>query len=216
MKLFDAKSLLTHYACCVKPLHVENRTLSSLAEISAGYPFRGAVDALPSGLTPVVQMKDVDLHSGIAWQEVSWIELPSMRSASPLRAGDILFGARGTRNPAILVNDPPEGSVCSPHFFVIRLRPSEFALPEYIAWLINQRPAQEHFRKGATGSYILNIRREVLESLPVPVPSVEWQQAVVRLAQESAAERLILNQLIVNREQQMEAIAVHLHHHRES
>lgn len=195
---------------------MKNWALSSLAEISAGYPFRGAVDALPPGNVSVVQMKNVDLHSGVDWHEVSRVELPSKRSANPLRAGDILFGARGTRNHAILVTEPPEGAVCSPHFYVLRVRPDASALPEYLAWLINQRPAQEHFRKGATGSYILNIRREVLETLSVPVPSIERQHALVRLARETAAERLILNQLIVNREQQMEAIAVHLHHQRES
>lgn len=163
-----------------------------------------------------MQMKNVDLHSGIDWLEVSKIALPSTRSASPLRPGDILFGARGSRNHAILVNEPPEGAVCSPHFYILRVRPGAAVLPEYLAWLINQRPAQEHFKKGATGSYILNIRREVLETLSVPVPSAERQQAFVRLAQESAVERLILNRLIINREQQMEAIAIHLHHHRES
>lgn len=194
---------------------MENHTLIDLCEISAGYPFRGAVDALPPGDTPVVQMKNVNLHSGIEWQDASCVQLPSRRSASPLRSGDVLFAARGTKNHAILVNDPPDGAVCSPHFYVLRVRPGAAVLPEYLAWLINQRPGQEHFRKGATGSYILNIRREVLESLPVPLPATERQRAIVRLAQEAAAERAILNQIIVNREQQMEAIAIHLHHHTE-
>ena len=34
--------------------------IKNLAEISAGYPIRGAVDGMPAGSTTVIQMRNAD------------------------------------------------------------------------------------------------------------------------------------------------------------
>lgn len=185
-------------------------SLGEVAAISAGYPFRGAVDDLPHGDVGVVQMRNVDAEAGVDWDAVQRVTLPSKRAPTFLAAGDIIFTTRGARNHALALNEVPGLAVCSPHFFVIRSRDPSRIVPAFLAWQINQRPAQEYFQREATGSHILNIRREVIENLPVAVPPVATQHIIVALAEAVHAERAALTRLIDNRNQQLEAIALGL------
>ena len=46
-----------------------------------------------------------------------------------------------------------------------------------------------------------------LEALPISVPSLADQEHIVGLAEVAAHERVLLNQLILNRERQLSALA---------
>lgn len=186
--------------------------LQDLAIISAGYPFRGAVDELASGDVAVIQMRNVDPDAGIDWVAVRRVTLPSKRETSFLSSGEIIFSTRGTRNLALALDVIPGKAVCSPHFFVLSVNDPSRLMPEFLAWQMNQLPAQRYFQREATGSHILNIRREAIENLPVAVPSIARQQAITALAKAASAERAALTKLINNRNQQLEAIACGLHH----
>lgn len=185
-------------------------SLGSVAAISAGYPFRGAVDDLHHGDVAVLQMRNVDAEAGVIWDNVQRVALPSKRAPSFLAAGDIIFTTRGARNFALALGEIPGQAVCSPHFFVIRSRDTEQIAPAFLAWQINQRPAQEYLQREATGSHILNIRREVIENLPVVIPPFATQHIVVEFAEAARAERAALSRLIDNRNHQLEAIALDL------
>jgi len=192
----------------VKPITANFRApLSDLAVISAGYPLRGAVDELSPGDVAIIQMRNVDAETGVSWNEVRRVELPSKRPTAILAAGDILFTTRGARNFALALDVVDGEAVCSPHFFVIRVSDSSRIEPKFLAWQINQRAAQEYFQREATGSHILNIRRDVIDALIVTIPPVENQRVIVALADAARAERVALTQLIDNRSQQLEAIA---------
>lgn len=186
------------------------QSLSCVAAIAAGYPLRGAVDELSGGDVAIIQMRNVDAQTGVNWNEVQRVELPSKRAPAYLAAGDILFTTRGTKNFALALDDVEGEAVCSPHFFVIRVCDANQIDPQFLAWQINQRAAQEYFQREATGSHILNIRREVIESLQVAIPPLAMQRTIVALADLARAERAALIQLIDNRNQQLEAIALGL------
>ena len=186
-------------------------SLGDVAAIAAGYPLRGAVDELAGGNVAIVQMRNVDADSGVNWREVQRIMLPSKRPPVLLAVGDIIFTTRGTRNFALSLDTVEGAAVCSPHFFVIRVLDANRIAPAFLAWQINQRTAQEHFQREATGSHILNIRREVIEKLPLAIPPLATQRAIVALADAARAERATLAKLIENRNHQIEAIALGLH-----
>uniref|UniRef100_UPI00139F8BFA hypothetical protein n=1 Tax=Proteus mirabilis TaxID=584 RepID=UPI00139F8BFA len=57
------------------------------------------------------------------------------------------------------------------------------------------------------GSSQLSIRRPVLESLALSVPSLADQHRIVALSELAREERRALQQLIHNREQQLQALA---------
>ena len=66
--------------------------------------------------------------------------------------------------------------------------------------------------QAAEGSSQLSIRRPVLESLLLSVPSLADQQRIVALTDLARRERQALHQLIHNREQQLQALAEGLAH----
>lgn len=193
-----------------------HETLGNLAKIAAGYPFRGAVDALPGGDVAVLQMANVNADVGVDWAAVKHVALPSTRSVAFLEPGNVIFTTRGTRNFAVALERVPRPAVCSPQFFVIHVRDPGAITPAFLAWQINQRPAQEYLQREATGSYILNIRREVIENLSIAIPPLAQQHAITKLADAANGERAALARLIINRNQQLEAIALGLHRTRET
>jgi len=187
-------------------------TVSAIASVSAGFPLRGSVDALASGEVAIVQMRNIASDHSVMWDTTNKVELPTKRKHDWLQEGDVIFAARGAKNYAVALRDVPEKSVCSPHFFV--LRAMEECDPDFLAWQINQKPAQEYFKRSATGSHIMNIRREVIEKLKIALPSLAQQRTIVQFSHASIAERQALEGLINIRKHEIEAIAVGLFQHK--
>lgn len=183
--------------------------LIEAAEISAGHPLRTGVDEFPTGDTGVIQMRNVDPEAGVDWASVSRVELPPARRTEFLNSGDVIFSTRGSRTYAVALDAPPFPAVCSPHFFLLRTRGSAIE-PRFLAWQINQAPTQEYLQREATGSHILNIRREVIERMEIVIPSLARQAAIVAFAEEATREKQLLSALIDNRQQQMNALAAGL------
>ena len=216
--LIDAKIMVDNFLAFAHLASVNDNTaylrdsLVKVAAIAAGYPLRGAADELDGGDVAIIQMRNVDAENGVNWTEVQRITLPSKRPPTFLEAGDIIFTTRGTRNFALALDTIEKPAVCSPHFFVIRVLDTNLLEPAFLAWQINQRPAQQYFQREATGSHILNIRREVIEKLPLVIPPLTTQRTLVAFAKTASDERDALTKLMNNRDQQLEAIAIGLHH----
>lgn len=187
----------------------EIATLAEVAEIAAGHPLRSGVDEFPPGDTGVIQMRNVDPEAGVDWASVSRIELPPARRIEFLNQGDVIFSTRGARTYAVALGPVPFPAVCSPHFFVLRIRGLAVE-PRFLAWQINQAPSQEYLQREATGSHILNIRREVIERLEIVIPSLARQAAIVAFAEHATREKRLLSALIENRQQQINALAIGL------
>ena len=186
--------------------------LKYYTNIAAGYPLRWSVDALPAGDVAMLQMGNVNPDLVLDWAVIRRVELPSTRPVNFLQPNDVIFSTRGTRNFALALEHVPVRAVCSPHFFVLRVNNAQIT-PAFLAWQINQLPAQTYFQRSATGSDILNIRRETLENLSIAVPSLADQHAICALDRAARVERAALNQLIANRNRQLQAIAIDLHKH---
>jgi hypothetical protein len=181
--------------------------LGHTAEIAAGYPLRTAADALDPGNVPFIQLRNVDPIEGIDWPSVTKVSLPSKREPQWLTSGGIIFAARGSRNFAYALDGVPHQTVCAPQFFVITPRDQGAIDPAFLAWQINQRPAQEYIAQTATGSAMLNIRRKALEALPIVLPPIEQQRQIAELHRVAREERALLARLMKNRDKQMEALA---------
>lgn len=182
-------------------------TLKEITTISAGYPLRGSAEALESGNTSFVQLKNTG-PEGIDWESVSRLTLPGTKEPKWLTPQDIIFSARGTRNFASALTDAPEMTVCSPHFFVLSIKDADKILPEFLAWQINQKPAQEYLKRSAVGTQAVStIRRPALEALPVFVPPINEQKLIVKFYEAAKQEQAALQHLIANRTLQSDAIA---------
>lgn len=184
--------------------------LAALASVQAGHPFRGSIPEDPDGNAFAIQMRDISPDDGVAWNRLVRTSLDGRKIPVWLKPGDIIFVARGARNYALSLEDVPLPAVCSHLLFLLRVK-STGLLPEFLAWQINQVPAQRHLTKAAEGTDQLSIRRGVLEALPITVPPIKQQHSIVALARDALRERQVLKTLIQNRQQQLEAIALDLH-----
>jgi hypothetical protein len=192
--------------------------LSQIAIINAGYPFRGKIHEEPGSGVMAVQMKDVSLTEGIRWSDCLEAGLPGKRQPDCLTQGNILVAARGSHNYAVLVDDSlaftGKQAVAAPHFFVISLK-KKGVLPEFMAWLLNQPPAQRYFEQNAEGTLTKSIRRSVLEDTPVLVPPLAKQQAIVAMTNTLREEHKLMQKLVANGESMMSAIAKELFENKE-
>lgn len=182
--------------------------LQDAAVISAGYPLRGSIESLDAGNVPFIQLKNADPDLGIDWGGVAQIDLPEGRAPRWLTKQDVIFASRGTRHYACPLTDLPERAVCAPHFFVLSIRSTGTLLPEFLAWQINQKPAQDYFQRTKVGAQsVLSIRRPELEALPIVVPPIDEQRIIILFWRSAQKERAALSRLIMNRQLQCEALA---------
>ena len=181
--------------------------VAEIASLQAGYPFRGAIEGAHDGDVLVVQMKDVAPEVGLDWSGAIRTSLAGRKHPDWLRAGDVLFVAKGARFYAVCVDEPPAPAVCAPAFFHLRVKASASVDPAFLAWQINQPPFQRQLQQAAEGSGQLSIRRPVLEALLLHIPTMRQQRGIAALADLARAERQALHRLIRNRELQLHALA---------
>jgi hypothetical protein len=174
--------------------------LKHFVEIQGGFPFRSGIQPEPSGSVLAVQMRDLQPDKPVDWGSVVRTDLEGRREAEWLRDGDVLFVAKGT------LTGVPARTVSSPHMYVLRVQAPQTLMPEFLAWQINQRPAQQYLDKAAVGTNQLSIRRAALESMPLAVPSIARQESLLGLAELARKERAALQKLIDNRQRQLDAI----------
>ncbi|UNP30734.1 restriction endonuclease subunit S [Lysobacter gummosus] len=185
-------------------------TLGAVADVRQGYPFRGAIPEAPTGNVRVIQMKDLTRAGLRDCDSLITTEVDGRKGPDWLRDQDLLFVARGTSNYAVLLDDPPQRTVCSPHLYVIRVTQLQRLLPGFLAWQLNQLPAQRYLHQSAEGSHQLSIRRTELEKVEIRIPPIEQQRAVIELERTANAEREALKALINNREAELAAVAERL------
>jgi len=181
--------------------------LEKTAAIEPGYPFRGSIKTQQPGSIAVIQMRDAALEQGLKTNDLAHVELPGKKTPDWLMTGDLLFVARGNNNFAVYVNQLSEKTVCTPHFFQIRIKSSIDLLPEFLAWQINQTPAQGYFSRLAQGSVLRNIKKSELATLPVVIPPLETQQKIIAVDRLTKKETQLLEALVDNRRQMMNTIA---------
>lgn len=189
-------------------IHQENHELKlkDVAKIRAGYAFRKKIEHVESGVR-VIQMKDVSMRFGLNTAEISRTTLPGREPAMWCEDGDILLLARGNNNFAVLVRGTGnEKTVCSPHFFHIRLTDPKFK-PEFLVWLINQPPLQDYLDENSQGKSIKNVSRGVLENMPLIEPRGVQQSSIMKLQKQVDEEILEFERLIEQRRAKMTNIA---------
>lgn len=183
------------------------RKLSELVMILPGYPFRGKIDHDSDGDARAVQMKDVSETEGVEWDELVQTELKGRRKPDWLQSGDVLFLVRGNRFFAVHLDEVPFPAVISPHFLQLKVKRNTKLLPAFLAWQINQGPAQRYLESSAEGTVQRSIRKGVLEDLPLVVPDLNLQQLILNYAQAARSEADIYMELIANRERELQAMA---------
>ncbi len=171
--------------------------LKDIATIRSGYLFREKIEPAADGAIRVIQVGDIALDARLATGALTRIHLPEIKSNQFLEPGDCLFISRGPRKQAVALTEPMEHTIATSQFFVIH--PNEPVLPEFLAWYINQRPAQRHIEAHSRGSAVSLINLEAMKMLPLETPPIETQRRIVRIHGLSLRERELLEAIQIKR-----------------
>lgn len=170
-----------------------------LKELFLGYSFRSKVENQPQGNLYVVQMKDLQNGYRAIGSDLTKIDGSFLNNKYLLKKGDVLFLAKGAHNYACVYNESFQRAVAASAFFV--LRPNRKVVSsDYLAWYINQEPAQRYLQEHKAGTYTLNVNRAVIEELPIEYPSLVMQQSIVQIANLQKRERELMESIGQKRE----------------
>lgn len=172
--------------------------------IVSGYSFRGKIIGSLNGDLRVVQLKDMENDYSNIGNDCTYIDGSDIKEKYYLEVGDILFISKGANNFAT-VYDLKDGvaTVASSVFYVIKVDTSK-ANPYYVAWYINKKRVQQYFTTHASGTYSLSINKEVVEDIPLILPSLEIQRKIANVARLAQKEQYIYTALKEKRNQLIE------------
>jgi len=201
--------------------------LRDIAEVSLGYQHREKVSHVEHGSHRLIQGKDIvrteTLSSSIdqpaGWQIVS----DNLDRVTPkgdagrysLRPGDVLFVSRGTTNIAVPLNEqtvrpfPDRWDDLIPAYTFYILRPDlNRVLPEFLAWFINQPPAQAYLTQQSRGTLVKLMPKSLFEELEVPIPPLATQRQVMEIENLRAHEEGLLKRLIAARQRLVQRLCL--------
>lgn len=175
---------------------MQSTSVKFVAEIFSGKSFRSKPEHIKDGGCHLIQMKDISID-GFVETPMS-IELNDVNPAHLLRRGDLLFVAKGNKNYA-LVYDSDMPAVAISLFFVLRPK-SELVDFNFLAWYINSSKGQQYFEQHRMGASVGNIRKSVLENIPIVLPELAIQKQISQLDKSVRIERVMTQQYLQKKE----------------
>ena len=161
--------------------------LADVCRIRMGFTVRHRLEPVEETGVKAIQLRDVMFGGEVNPARLKAFDLPDVPKRYRATGGDVVFRSRGARNTASVIDESWNDSavVISP---LVLLRPNrELVTPRYLAWVINQEPAQRHFDKFALGTNLRMIDRFCLDALTIDVPDLDRQRAIVEI--DALAER---------------------------
>lgn len=173
--------------------------LSQCATVAPGYSPKGALVHDPEGTHQIVMAKHLVPGEPYRFSR-EHDELRILPPGKPERylvaSGDILFMAKGASNYPVLIETVPPTTIASSTFYILRVH--EGVDPVYLTWCLGQQPLLNYLAEIRTGSGMPMIPREEFKGAPVPLPPLETQRQIARLAtlqtREIALRRQLLNE----------------------
>jgi hypothetical protein len=176
--------------------------LQDIANIRTGRSFRGRIESAPEGAYSVLQIKDVDEGAFVPAEPLLRTDLPEVNPSHLLHRGDVLFVARAARRTAAVVEQEIPNTIFGSQFLVCE--PKESVDPAYLAWYINQKPAQRYLEENATGTNVRIVTKEAFGRLPVTVPPLAAQRKIAEVYFLSLREKHLLEEIQTKRGQLIE------------
>ncbi|HEX9580801.1 MAG TPA: restriction endonuclease subunit S [Gemmatimonadales bacterium] len=163
--------------------------LADCAAVLPGFSIHGGLKHDPHATHQVVRTRHLTEGVPYSYRDEDEFKIaPGRETANyELRAGDVLFMSRGTRNLAWVVKDVPDPSIAPVSFYI--LRPAGGIDSRYLAWYLNQPPVQAGIDQIRTGAGTPIVQRNGFERLEVVLPPVAVQREIADLSELMARER---------------------------
>lgn len=162
--------------------------LTRICAIQSGYTARQRLSPVAEGGATAVQLGDVRTDDTCVLDRLGRYDLTAVPERYLVRDGDVLFRSRGDRTTASAVEGLVEPAVAILPLMILRPR-REAVEPRYLAWAINQPPAQRQLDVSSRGTSLRMIPRAGLDSLELDIPDLTRQRAIVALDELAERER---------------------------
>jgi restriction endonuclease S subunit len=177
--------------------------------IRSGYTFRETIKFDPNGTHHLIQIKNIikdGLGKKVDVSSLDRINSPTENSNLYVNDGDILILKKGDDHNAYLVNGVPEATLVGQNFLIISSLNKEKLPPEFLMFFIGLPSSQLFLSSQSGAGRQANLGKAALEKLNIPILSKVEQNELMALADEIGKEKLILEQLISNRERQLQKL----------
>lgn len=142
-----------------------------------------------------LQARQFDESSILQEEGREFIKMKEKLQTYLLHDGDILFTGKGFRNFAWVYKKEIGPAIASSIFFI--LHPDlQKVIPDYLAAVLNSEKYQSFFQTLGAGSSIPSIRKNELEAVEIPVPSITEQKKVVQVAQLHQKSLALTNEIL--------------------
>lgn len=160
--------------------------LNDIARVRSGFTARGGIDGVRRGVL-AIQQADFDADGFVGTGRLFRTDAAVSRHL--LEPSDVLFRSRGQFTTAWVVPEEiSEPVIAVMPLFVIR--PNRAVVDShYLAWWLNQRAAQQHFRQSSQGQTIQMISKAALDGVPVTLPPIERQHEIASVANLAAKQQ---------------------------
>ncbi len=164
-------------------------TLRECAEVLPGFSIAGRLQHDPKGTHQVIITRHLADGLPYKYDTSQELRIVPRRDTAPyeVHRGDVLFMSRGTQNRAWVVAEVPDPTIAPVSFYI--LRPGESLDGGYLAWYLNQAPAQGAIGQLRTGAGTPLVQRDAFQSLNVVLPPLDVQREIATLGVLLARER---------------------------
>jgi hypothetical protein len=179
------------------------KLLQDLAQLRIGYQARTRIE--PDSTLPyrIIQLRDV--RATVDWDAVVHFKPEREPERYLVGDGDVLLSSRGGAHVGLALSGVPANTLASSNFFILRVSRND-VLPQYLGWYLNQPAAQEYLRTRSQGTNTALVTKADIAELEVPVPSIDVQDRIVRVANLRRAEQELLQRLESRRDLMIQTV----------
>lgn len=169
--------------------------LEECAEVLPGFSVHGRMEHDPHGTHQLVLTRH--LTDGVPYVFDPSHELriaPTGKTERyEIHSGDVLFMSRGSRNRAWEVQSVAKHTIAPVSLFIIR--PANDMDAGYLAWYLNQPPAQTSIDQIRTGAGAPIVQRSAFAQIEILVPPLDVQRKIAELGTLLAREQELMGRL---------------------
>ncbi|MFG0245397.1 MAG: restriction endonuclease subunit S [Phycisphaerales bacterium JB052] len=185
--------------------------LDQIAEVFSGHYEKGASKDEPSGTHRLVFIGSIDPEPGHRLLRDRCPRFTPTKDPghAVLRRGDLVIPARGERHDIALIDESPDRRpiVAASFLHVIRVCDDD-ADPGYLAWWLNQPPAQAALRDRIRGTKIPFLSLKAMRALETQLPPLDIQRRIAEFHTLAIRESQIMTDLRDSRSQLNNALAL--------
>ena len=193
-------------------LHVP---IGDVAEVLPGYAVKGRVEDEANGRYQLIQGRHLSPGQPYRYRAQDALCITPRRHVERylVAPGDVLLASRGNVNYAVEIEAVPPQTIAPATFYILRPRGDLITngyVPSYLAWVLGQPPIQAQIAQLRTSAATPIVQREDFNRVMIPLPPLEEQSRIARLAGLMQRERSLLDQLTAATDRRHDAIGTTL------